>query len=137
MAKSAGYSTRTLAQKLGYKAGQRVSLINAPQHYIDILGPLPADVDVSSSLRPQSDIVHCFCRSNSELETAWSDLKSAINKNGSLWISWPKKSSPMAGDISEDTIRGAALAGGLVDVKVCAVDADWSGLKLMYRRVDR
>ncbi len=137
MSSSSAYSGRTLSQKLGYKPGSCISLLHAPKHYFDILGPLPADVDIVDFLRPDADMIHYFCTSACTLEREFSDLKLSIHKAGMLWVSWPKKSSKLSTDVSGDEVRRIALDGGLVDVKVCAVDADWSGLKLVYRLKDR
>jgi hypothetical protein len=134
---AAGYSQRSLIDKLGMKPGQRAAVLGAPEDYSATLGPLPAGLEVGRTLRGSFDFLHQFVSRRAELESRLPKLKAALAKDGSLWISWPKKSSGVACDFTEDDVRALALAIGLVDVKVCAVDAVWSGLKLMYRRKDR
>ena len=130
----AGYSGIPLAKKLGFKEGHRVRIKNAPANYLELVNPTPENVQVSKSIRKNVDIVHFFTRSSSELESQLPNLISAIDQNGMIWISWPKKSSGVLSSVTEDTIRSAALPLGLVDVKVCAVDETWSGLKLVIRK---
>ncbi|MEO0564977.1 MAG: DUF3052 domain-containing protein [Chloroflexota bacterium] len=137
---SAGYSKTPLIKKIGIKPGHQVALVHAPDHYLDLLGELPADVVISMALGPdveKYDVVHAFYVQRSNYESEFSSLKSAIRKNGMVWISWYKKAAKIPTDITEDVVRDVALAGGLVDVKVAAVDQEWSGLKLMYRKEDR
>ena len=134
----AGYSGTPLAKKLGYKSGFVVLLVDAPEHYPALLPTLPEEVSfVDADAAESLDMVHAFFTQREQMEEALPRLKSKIKKDGMLWISWPKGKSKIPSDIKEDHIRGAALATGLVDVKVCAVDEDWSGLKLMYRKKDR
>jgi hypothetical protein len=133
----AGYSKRTLAQKLGYAAGQRVCAIGAPEGYHELLGPLPAGLRWVNGLRGRFDLVHCFVSNGAELARRFPKLREATDVDGALWISWPKRSSGVATDLTEDVIRELAIAGGMVDVKVCAVDDVWSGLKLVFRTADR
>ena len=130
----AGYSGTPLAKKLGFKEGYRVRIKNAPDDYLDLVSPQPENVQVSKSMRKNVDIFHFFTRSSSELKTQLPKLISAIDQNGMIWISWPKKSSGVSSSVTEDTIRSVALPLGLVDVKVCAVDETWSGLKLVIRK---
>ncbi len=134
---SAGYSPRSLIDKLGMKPGSRSAVFDAPADYADTLGPLPPGLELKRALRGSFDFLHQFVSRRSELEARLPRLKAALAKDGALWISWPKKSSGVPCDFTEDDVRAMALAVGLVDVKVCAVDAVWSGLKLMYRRKDR
>lgn len=134
---SAGYSPRSLIDKLGMKPGSRSAVFDAPANYTDTLGPLPPGLELKRALRGEFDFLHQFVSRRAELEARLPKLKAALEKDGTLWISWPKKSSGVACDFTEDDVRSLALAVGLVDVKVCAIDAVWSGLKLMYRRKDR
>jgi hypothetical protein len=115
----------------------RVAVIDAPLPYEALLGEVPPGLEVVPALEPGLEAVHAFFRERSALESAFPELKAALRPDGMLWVSWPKRSSPLAGDVSEDVVRSVALEGGLVDVKVAAVDADWSGLKLVYRLADR
>lgn len=133
----AGYSKRSLVEKLGIKPGVRMALLNPPKGYRRTLGPLPAKVAVTSSLTGPHDLIHFFTTEKRDLEAAFPALKKALAKDGALWVSWPKGSSGVATDVSENVVRDIALSNGLVDVKVCAVDETWSGLKLVYRLKDR
>jgi len=130
----AGYSGTPLAKKLGIKEGYRVRIKNAPDDYLELVSPTPENVRISKSLRKDVDIFHFFTRSSSELKAQLPKLIAAIDQNGMIWISWPKKSSGVSSSVTEDTIRSVALPLGLVDVKVCAVDETWSGLKLVIRK---
>ena len=130
----AGYSGKPLVAKLGIKPGARVALLNAPAGYAETLGELPADVKLFRSAKPPLDFVQCFEKNAARLEARIAELRPAIVPDGMIWISWPKKSSGVATDVTEDVVRGLALAAGLVDVKVCAVDDTWSGLKLVIPR---
>ena len=132
----AGYSGKALSQKLGLKADQRVRLFGAPPDYAML-----TDFDFSQvqllSRRGHFDFGHAFVRSRAELAEALDQLEADLADSGMLWISWPKKSAKIATDLVEDGIRELALPRGLVDIKVCAVDATWSGLKLVRRRSER
>ena len=130
----AGYSGTPLAKKLGYKPGFRACVRNAPGNYSDLVDPLPEGVVVSSRFRSNIDLLHFFTKSRSELEHTLSGLIPMIRQDGMIWVSWPKKASKVETDLTENTIRDAALPLGLVDVKVCAVDEVWSGLKLVIRK---
>ena len=127
----AGYSGTPLARKLGFKAGQRVRTTNAPPDYLSLVSPRPDDIQISGKFRKDIPIWHFFTKSESALKDALPEMKSAIRQDGMIWISWPKKASKVATDVTEDVIRRHALPLGLVDVKVCAVDDVWSGLKLV------
>ncbi len=133
----AGYSGTPLIKKLGIKEGSEIILINSPTGYMDYLGELPAAVTVKNKLSGKLDFIHLFTKSRAEFEKKFPQLKKSLNPNGQIWVSWPKKSAKIPTDITEDTIRNFALKNGLVDVKVCAVDEIWSGLKLVYRLKDR
>lgn len=134
---TAGYSKRSLVDKLGIKAGQRIALINAPADYGVLLGPLPPGVRQEPILTAGLNFVHFFTTSRAELMAMFPDLKASIVTNGLIWISWPKKAAKVATDLDESIVREIGLAIGLVDVKVAAIDQVWSGLKFVYRRVDR
>lgn len=130
----AGYSGTPLAKKLGFKKGHRIRIKNAPDNYLDLVSSRPDNVKISKSIRKDIDILHFFTTSSSELASDLPKLMRAIHQNGMIWISWPKKSSGVTSSVTEDTIRTVALPLGLVDVKVCAVDETWSGLKLVIRK---
>ena len=131
----AGYSGTPLWKKLGYKTGMSAYVEGEPSNYISLL-TLPADVVVTWLARAKSDMefVHLFATSASQLKSKLESVRKRIVPGGVIWVSWPKKSSGVTSDITEDTIRDLALPMGLVDVKVCAVDEVWSGLKLVIRR---
>jgi hypothetical protein len=133
----AGYSRRRLVEKLDMKPGTKAHLRGAPTGYLERLEPLPDGVVLRPTLRAPVDFIQAFFDSERRLERDLPALREALIPGGALWISWPKKASGVATDITEDVVRRHALAIGLVDVKVCAVDDVWSGLKLMYRRADR
>ena len=137
MADRAGYSNTTLVKKLGIKPGFKIRFVDPPQHYFDLLEELPRDVEVLEEPAPETDFIHYFTKQSAELENALPALKAQIVSNGMIWVSWHKKASKVPTDVTEDVIRDLALATGLVDVKVCAVDAVWSGLKLVIRVKDR
>ena len=133
-ADASGYSGTPLAQKLGIRAGSRVRTQNAPDNYPDLLAPIPEGVILSNRIRDRIDIWHLFTRRKSGLEAALRRSLAALPGDGVIWVSWPKTSSGEVSDMSEDEVRRVALPLGLVDVKVCAVDTTWSGLKLVLRR---
>jgi len=133
----AGYSGRTLVEKLGIKPRTRIAIINPPRGFRATLGPLPAGVTVTSRVSGTYPFMHFFTRDRAVLEKQIPRLLRALTPDGALWISWPKRSSGVATDITEDVVRGVALPTGLVDVKVAAVDDVWSGLKLVRRLKNR
>ena len=133
----AGYSGTPLAKKLGIRPRLRIKVKNAPANYLRLLGPLPDDVQISSQLRSGIDLWHLFTRSRSELARELRRCITQMQPDGMIWVSWPKKSSSVETDLSENTIRELALPLGLVDIKVCAVDDTWSGLKFVIRRNNR
>jgi Protein of unknown function (DUF3052) len=133
----AGYSGTPLAKKLGIQAGAFVRAVDAPDDYAQLLEPLPANVTFVERVADELDIVHLFTKSRSKLVKYLDEYKNKIKQNGSIWVSWPKKSSGIPSEVTEDTIREVALPLGLVDVKVCAVDDTWSGLKLVIRKENR
>lgn len=134
MSKSSGYSGRALVDKLGVKASFRIKTRNAPNEYLSMLSPLPDNLYLSNRLRSNIDMWHVFTCSKRELATTLKNAQNEIAQNGMIWVSWPKKSSGMASEVTEDTIREVALALGLVDIKVCAVNDVWSALKLVIRK---
>ena len=133
----AGYSGTPLPQKLGIKPGLTVVAINPPANYRRLLGQIPDSVTFSERLKSGSSFVHLFTSRRSEMQKKMSILRDKISDNGAIWVSWPKKSSGISTDVTEDVIREIALPFGFVDIKVCAVDETWSGLKLMIRRENR
>src|SRR2546421_5878941 len=133
----AGYSAKPLFEKLGLKTGQKAFICNAPTTYQAELKPLQSSIDLKARLKGPLDFVHFFVASKGELEEHLPRLKQELDHSGCIWISWPKKSSGVTTDLTENVVRDIALACGLVDVKVCAVDETWSGLKLVYRLKDR
>ena len=132
-----GYSGKALGQKLGIKSWTRVKTRNAPANYQQLLGPLPHDVQLSPRLRRPVDLVHIFSIARAHLVAELRRALDEIEQDGAVWVSWPKKASGVRTDITEDVIREVAFPLGLVDVKVCAVDETWSGLKLVIRKVNR
>ncbi len=133
----AGTSKRPLAAKLGIKEGARIVVLDAPHDYFKKLGKLPRNAWVVAKLDTSLDLIHCFVKERQSLKKSFPALKRALSPNGSLWISWPKGSSRLETDLNENVIRNIGLKNGLVDVKVCAVDDTWSGLKFVYRLKDR
>ena len=132
-----GYSGKALGQKLGIKSWMRVKTRNAPGRYQQLLGALPDDVVISTRLRRPVDLVHIFSIARAHLLAELRTAKKELEQDGAIWVSWPKKASGVATDLTEDVIREVALPMGLVDVKVCAVDETWSGLKLVVRKENR
>jgi hypothetical protein len=137
MSAVAGYSGTTLAKKLGIKAGATVFLSNPPANYAKLVAPLPGGVSMARRVTMATDLIHFFFTSRTDLERGLKSALKSMRPDAAVWVSWPKKSSGMATDITEDTIRAVALPMGLVDIKVCAVDEVWSGLKLVIRRSQR
>jgi len=127
---TAGYSGTTLAKKLGIREGSRISLFNQPDYYFNLFTDFPTDVKIIKG-NSKVDFIHYFTKEEMQLIKDIAKLKSSIEQNGMIWISWPKKSSKVKTDITEDIVRNHALKNGLVDIKVCAVDETWSGLKLV------
>jgi len=119
---SAGYSGTPLGKKLGIKQGTVVVTIDAPENYVDLLGPLPEAVRITDKLQPDADVIHIFTNTRDGLFKAVSEARHLIKQNGSIWVSWYKKAAKLPTEITEDTVREAAFPLGLVDVKVCAVD---------------
>ena len=134
MKSSSGYSGTPLAAKLGIKASSRIFLRGAPKGYAASLAPLPDGVVFERSAGPRTALAHVFVTGRQELSVQLSALRKKLKPDAVLWVSWPKKASGVPTTITEDTIRELALPLGFVDVKVCAVDEVWSGLKLVVRK---
>ena len=133
----AGYSGTALAKKLGIKVGSRVFARGAPANYEKLLAPLPDGVAIAARMSGDTDIAHLFANRRADLAREIKAVLGKMPQDGAIWVSWPKKSSKVPTDITEDTIREVALPLGLVDIKVCAIDDVWSGLKLVIRRENR
>ena len=140
----AGYSGTSLVKKLGLKANSVGLVLHAPQEYAVLLGEIPPGARLDSDWPHESgapaamyDFIHYFTRDRAALEQDFAALKAALKPDGALWISWPKGTSKLAADLNENQIREIGLAHHLVDVKVAAIDEDWSGLKFVYRLQDR
>ena len=132
----AGYSGTPLIKKLGIKPGSNIVFVSAPSDYASELD-LPADVTANSRSRKPLDFAQLFVKSEKELRKKFSRYAKRLNSSGMLWVSWPKKSSGVSSDLSENIVRDIGLAAGLVDVKICAVNEVWSGLKFVFRLKDR
>ena len=129
-----GYSKTPLAGKLGITEGTSVHPIGAPSDYESLLAPIPEGVRFTSRVAKAVDVVHVFTARRAELARRLSSLRIAIRPDAAVWVSWPKKAAKVPTDITEDVIREVALPMGFVDIKVCAVDDTWSGLKLVIRK---
>jgi hypothetical protein len=127
----AGYSGRSVVQKLGIKPGFRIFVDGAPSSYDAVIGPLPADVTLAPRLKAPLDMAHVFATQAAVLRKKLPACREAIAPDGMVWVSWPKKSSGVTTDVTENVVRDTALSLGLVDIKVCAIDDTWSGLKLV------
>ncbi len=132
-----GYSGTPTAKKLGIKPGVDVIVLGSPGVYATLVDGLPDGFTCRTSLRGSADLVHVFIMKAAVLERRIGELRAAIAPDGSIWVSWPKRASKVESDVTEDVIRRIALANGLVDIKVCAVDATWSGLKLVIPVAER
>lgn len=132
----AGYSGTPLAKKLGIKPGSNITFVSAPSGYANELD-LPPDVTVNSRSSKPLDFAQLFVKNEKELTTKFTAYARRLNASGMLWVSWPKKSSGVSTDLSENIVRRIGLAAGLVDVKICAVSEVWSGLKFVFRLRDR
>ncbi len=124
-----------LVRKLGIKPGSKILLINTPHNYDELIGEWPEDISIEAlDVSSEIDFIHFFTQEMAELEVVFPKLKSKLKKGGGLWVSWPKGTSKLQKDLNGNDVRPIGLESGLVDVKVCAVDDDWSGLKFIYRR---
>jgi len=133
----AGYSSTPLAKKLGIKEGSRIALVNAPKGFNSELGELPDKVEFVKRPTKALDIVLFFVLSERALARDFAKLAEKLATNGMIWIAWPKKSSGVTTDLSFEPVQRIGLDAGLVDVKICAIDETWSGLKFVYRLKDR
>ena len=133
----AGYSGTPLVKKLGIKEGFKIYIKNPPSNYVELISPMPDGVKIIRRLSTELDMIHFFTKSKSELAANIENFMHRIKQDGMIWISWPKKSAKVPTDVTEDVLREVILPLGLVDVKVCAIDEVWSGLKLVIRKEDR
>jgi hypothetical protein len=131
-----GYSGTPLPRKLGLKPGMRVLALNAPPHFRALLADAPADLAWLARAAP-FDCAVAFAKSGSELRSIFIKLEPKLAQDGMIWIAWPKKAAAMKTDLHENLVRDIGLDAGLVDIKVCAIDATWSGLKFVRRVRDR
>ena len=132
-----GYSGTPLPKKLGIKPSTRVFTADAPRNYRALIAPLPPDAKLVAKLDRSVDIAHVFVTRKSALVGFLTSAQKTMRRDAAIWVSWPKKAAGVETDITEDTIRQVALPLGFVDVKVCAVDETWSGLKLVIRKDNR
>jgi len=132
----AGYSGTPLPKKLGIKDGHRVVLVNPPARFVDdLLVPLPGGVLIASDAPIDgANVVVFFVKSRALFESKVHEFAAEMDLDGGIWIGWPKKASKVPTEMTEDVIRAVALPTGLVDNKVCAIDATWSGLRLVWRK---
>jgi hypothetical protein len=133
----AGYSGTPLARKLGIKPGMKAFICGAPAAVVAELEPALADVKMVRSLEPDLDFIFGFARAEANLRKDFTAWKRHLAKSGCIWVSWPKKTSGLATDLTDGVVRAVGLKSALVDVKVCAVDQQWSALKFVYRKSDR
>ncbi len=135
---TAGYSKTPLIKKLGIKSKFSVLLVNEPDHYKELLGELPEGAElVDPEMNKAVDFIHFFAENEAVLKRYFPRLKEQFDKEGMMWVSWIKKSSKRKTDIAKRDVRRLGLKLGLVDIKICSVDADWSALKFVYRKKDR
>jgi hypothetical protein len=134
---ASGYSGTPLVKKLGIKAGMRLLAPGAPRHYRTLLGSLPRGAAFGSTLDDKTDLVHLFATERSVLMRHLASCRADLRADAVIWVSWPKKAAKVATDVTEDIVREVALPLGFVDVKVCAIDEVWSGLKLAVRKALR
>ncbi len=137
MSSAAGYSGTPLPKKLGIEESSKVVLAGAPAGFEDLLSPLPAGARLVRRPGRDADVIVAFFTERARLEREFDRLRAGMHDAGGLWIAWPKRASGVATDVTEDMVREVALARGLVDNKICAIDATWSGLRVMVRVKDR
>lgn len=130
-------SKKFLSQKLGLQENQKICFLNTPSNYKTLLGEIPPDIHIDYELNELYHFIHFFTKDKFELTTAFPKLKEFIFQDGLIWISWPKKSSKIKTNLDFNIVQKIGLNNGLVDVKVCAIDNDWSGLKFVFRLKDR
>ena len=133
----AGYSGTPLTKKLGIKEGSRIAFVDAPEDFRDYLGPLPPGTKILGRTGKQLDLVLLFVTSTRALAKNFEKLFANLVSNGAVWVAWPKRSSGVATDLSFECVQRIGLNAGLVDVKICAIDETWSGLKFVFRLKDR
>ena len=133
----AGYSGTPMPKKLGIKEGARIAFVAAPDGFEAALGELPPGVDIRPRATAPLDVIVAFCTRRGELQRRFERLAAAVFPDGGLWVAWPKRASGVPTDLTEDAVREVALPAGLVDNKVCAIDATWSGLRLVHRVENR
>ena len=133
----AGYSSTPLLKKLGIKENFAVGVVNPPENLPNLLGELPSNTRIESRLKKGLNVILLFVTQEKVLRRALPSAKEKIVVNGMIWVAWPKKSSKITTDLSFDVVQRIGLGTGLVDVKICAIDDDWSGLKFVYRLKDR
>ena len=133
----AGYSGKPLTQKLGIQPGFCIFVDGAPSAYGGIVGQLPVDVKIAARLKAPLDVVHLFATEAAGLAAKLRGYRAAIDPDGMIWVSWPKKASGVATDLTDVVVRDIALPLGLVDIKVCAIDEIWSGLKFVIPKAQR
>jgi hypothetical protein len=133
----AGYSGTPLVRKLGIRPGMRFAVVGPPGHYWDLLAGVPDDLAILDDSATDLEFVHVFATERKGLATRLKALRRSIAQDGMIWVSWPKKASGVVTDVTGDVVRRTGLAAGLVDVKVCAVDETWSGLKFVIPKADR
>jgi hypothetical protein len=129
-----GYSGTPLAAKLGIKPDFQIHLIRPPEDYVNLVSPLPGGVKFTERMSKRTDLVHVFTSRKTELARSLQSCREKLRPEAAVWVSWPKKTSKVPTDITEDTVRECALPLGFVDIKVCAVTEVWSGLKLVVRK---
>ncbi len=135
--KTAGYSRTPLAKKLGIKDGFKLKIVNQPAYYFKLFQDLPVEIEIVTDTSTKKDFIHYFAKTTEALQNDIDQLHEEIVQNGIIWISWPKKSSKVETDLSGNIVRQIGLKSGLVDIKVCAVDEIWSGLKFVIPVKDR
>jgi len=133
----AGYFGTPLVQKIGIKSGDRLLLLNPPAGFDKELAPLPSEVKMASTKVAPLNVAICFAPNRKELARALPAVKPRLAQNGMVWVGWPKKASKVPTDLDENIIRDTGFALGLVDVKVCAINEVWSGLKFVIPVKDR
>ncbi len=133
----AGYSKTPLARKLGIRAGARIVLVRAPEGFAESLDALPEGVRIGRRLSGRCGFVLAFCARRRDIDDLFERVLRVLERDGMLWVAWPKKSSGQQTDLGEADVRASGLDSGLVDVKICAVDETWSALKFVYRLTDR
>jgi len=134
---SSGYAATPLPKKLGIREGSRVAVVSAPEGFAAVLGALPSGVDVRNSARGRHDVIVFFVTRRAELARRFPSFMRALERDGGLWVAWPKKTSGVATDLTFDAVQRVGLNAGLVDNKVAAIDNTWSGLRFVHRVADR